>query len=216
MSGHGLVCGVGVNDADYDVMMYVDGKRVKCPYYKTWTSMITRCYSDNYHNIRSTYKDCTVCDEWLVFSNFKKWMEQQVWNGKSLDKDIIVEGNCVYSPSTCAFVSYRANAFVRKGKQHSNLPIGVSMQGSKYKAQCMSGGYLGLFSNPELAHNAWLRKKRELAIELARSESDKRVSSALLKRYYGNIPNADFDFYMETADMAGMMFKEWFDEKDEI
>ena len=76
-----LVSGVGINDADYEVQKYtvVSGKRKRiwiCPYYITWTHMLQRCYSEKSQLKHPTYKGCTVCDEWLIFSNFKTWMEQ--------------------------------------------------------------------------------------------------------------------------------------------
>ena len=61
---------------------------------------------------RPAYKDVVVRQEWLTFSNFKRWMEKQDWEGKQLDKDIIVLGNKVYSPETCAFVLGVTNGFI--------------------------------------------------------------------------------------------------------
>lgn len=47
---------------------------------------------------------CSVCEEWLTFSNFKRWMEQQDYEGKALDKDLLVSQNKTYSSETCVFV----------------------------------------------------------------------------------------------------------------
>lgn len=44
-------------------------------------------------------------------------------------------------------------------------------------------GYLGLFSTPEEAHEAWRKRKHELAQLVADTESDMRVVEALKKRY---------------------------------
>ena len=41
--------------------------------YKTWHNMIIRCYSNNYHQKEPSYKECSVCEEWLNFQNFAKW-----------------------------------------------------------------------------------------------------------------------------------------------
>ena len=97
MNPRKLVCGVGINDADYAVVEwetigYVNGKQNQkrvweCPYYKVWGSMLKRCYSDKYQERYQTYKGCTVSEEWLTFSNFKNWMEKQDWEGKHLDKE---------------------------------------------------------------------------------------------------------------------------------
>jgi hypothetical protein len=48
----------------------------------------------------------------LYATAFKKWMEQQDWDGKCLDKDIIAPGSKLYSPETCAFVLKATNLFV--------------------------------------------------------------------------------------------------------
>lgn len=58
---------------------------------------------------KPTYEGCTVCDEWLYFSNFKKWFDENYIEGFQLDKDIIIRGNKVYSPQTCCFVPKEIN-----------------------------------------------------------------------------------------------------------
>ena len=104
-----LVYGVGINDADYQVNPTIDGSRVMCPAYSAWHSMIERCYSEKYHDKKPTYKECYVCDEWLYFLKFKSWMEKQDYKGKELDKDILIQGNKVYSPETRIFVDKTIN-----------------------------------------------------------------------------------------------------------
>lgn len=48
--GKGLVAGIGINDAGYPIAKFgktVNGKKViewVCPFYKTWSSMLQRCY----------------------------------------------------------------------------------------------------------------------------------------------------------------------------
>ena len=110
----GTVYGVGTNDAGYaiQVMESVRGANGKpkqriiwfCPFYRRWVHMLERCYSERYQEKKPTYIGCTVCEEWLRFSNFKSWMETQDWEGKHLDKDLLVEGNKIYSPDTCILV----------------------------------------------------------------------------------------------------------------
>jgi hypothetical protein len=193
-----LVCGVGVNDANYNVYLHeiVDGKwKVVwiCPFYRAWTSMLTRCYSDKVHTRKLTYIGCTVCGEWLIFSNFKLWMEQQDWEGKQLDKDLLETGNKEYSPSNCVFVPQIVNSFLTdRGNDRGAYPIGVYFKNdsNKFKAQCSNPftkrqEYLGLFDCPDQAHLAWKRRKHELACQLADSEyvTDERVAKALRTRY---------------------------------
>lgn len=127
------ICGVGVNDADYTTQVCdsvtVNGKQRnkviwRCPFYCRWTSMISRCYGKQ---VKEYYNNCTVCDEWLLFSNFRKWMIEQDWENKSLDKDILVKGNREYHPDKCCFVHRDINAlFTSAGKVRGEYPIGVT------------------------------------------------------------------------------------------
>lgn len=106
-----MLFGVGINDADYPVTTNKDGKSVSCPFFSKWSWMLYRCYDPVTLNNNPRYRGCFVCDEWLTFSNFKKWMEAQEWEGMELDKDIIIEGNKTYCPEACAFVHLRTNRF---------------------------------------------------------------------------------------------------------
>ena len=193
-----LVYGVGVNDADYNVYETenVDGKRKNiwmCPFYVTWTSMLVRCYSEKLHARLPTYKDCTVCDEWLIFSNFKTWMEKQNWEGKALDKDLLVPNNKIYSPEYCVFIDSKINNFILDTKASRGLYLlGVTWEKSrnKFKAQCSNpftgkSENLGRFENEYQAHLAWKARKHELACQLADSEycNDPRLAEALHTRY---------------------------------
>ena len=193
-----LVEGVGINDADYVIArneILLSGKQRRtwvCPFYSKWTEMIKRCYSEKYQTNKPTYRGCTVCEEWLTFSNFKAWMEQQDWEGKQLDKDLLVKGNKVYSPDTCIFVDNIVNAFTTE-REHGRgeYMIGVSWQKAnrKFRAACSNTNgkqeYLGLFDTELEAHLAWKKRKHEYACQLAESElvSDPRLAEALKTRY---------------------------------
>ena len=196
-----LVCGVGVNDLGYRTQVYEDvtkdgGKRVrktvfKCKYYAAWKNMLERCYSKKYLEINPTYIGTSVCSEWLSATAFKKWMEQQNWQGKCLDKDIIVPRSKLYSPETCAFVLEATNLFVlARDASRGEYPVGVNLHKptGKYRARCRNpfsgkNEHLGLFSTPEEAHEAWRKHKHDLAQRVAATESDMRVVEALKKRY---------------------------------
>ncbi|CAL9956946.1 HNH endonuclease [Vibrio phage K63] len=191
-----LVCGVGVNDAKYKVNKYqmVNGKQVSvwvCPFYHRWKSMLRRCYSDSCHKVQPTYKGCEVCDDWLVFSNFKRWMENQDWSGKQLDKDLLIPGNKIYSPDACVFVSKQLNMFTTdSAASRGDYPIGVFFNGreEKIQSQCRNPftgkqENLGFFDCEIKAHKEWLKRKHQLACELAKHQSDERLSLALMSRY---------------------------------
>lgn len=193
------VCGIGVNDADYNVVRYrnyydENGKRTKlkeweCPFYRRWHNMLTRCYSQSSLKKYPTYTDCTVCDEWLVFSNFKAWMEKQDWEGKHLDKDLLVKDNKEYCPHACLFIDSKLNTFLQMPRRMNGLPDGVSSRSTgKYQAQCndpFTGKrvHIGVYGSIEDAHIAWKLAKRNHAIALAEAETDDRIKQALLNRY---------------------------------
>ena len=196
-----LVYGVGINDVDYVVQKwetigYVNGVRKQkrvwiCPYYRVWAGMLMRCYSTKYQERNPTYKGCNVSEEWKRFSNFRKWMMTQDWEGKQLDKDLLFEGNKIYSAETCVFVSPMVNAFVNdKSNDRGEWLIGVcwDKEGGKFKSRCRNPftkkqEYLGLFTCEQEAHKAWLKRKLELAYLLAAEQTDERVSKALVERY---------------------------------
>lgn len=185
-----LVQGIGVNDADYITEKRVNKKTIWfCPFYQKWKDMLKRCYSENYQRKYSTYKGCTVCNEWLTFSNFKAWMETQDWQGNQLDKDILFEGNKLYSPETCVFVDSSVNSFLLDcAARRGEYPIGVHWDKriNKYVAQVRVNNkrkHLGCFNDPNDAHLTWLKAKQEALLILIEDVEDQRIADALLKRY---------------------------------
>ena len=179
-----LVYGVGVNDSDYMVNPKVNGKNNICQFYAKWSGMLKRCYSDRYLKGRPTYEGCKVCEEWLTFSAFKLWMTKQDWVGKELDKDLLVQGNKIYSPRSCIFVSRRVNTLlVDCGASRGEFMIGVSIAINKYSAHCSTpeGNYrIGYFKSELEAHEAYCDIKYKLIAEVAANEGEP-VKSALLR-----------------------------------
>ncbi len=103
-----LVYGVGVNDADYKVQKFKteNGKKIQlwiCPFYSKWKEMLRRCYSIQEKERSPCYTQASTVEHWHIFSNFKSWMETQDWEGKQLDKDLLVKDNKTYGPDTCLF-----------------------------------------------------------------------------------------------------------------
>lgn len=196
-----LVYGVGINDADhvvqrFETIGYVNGKQKNkliwvCPYYKAWKGMLKRCYSAKYQEQQPTYKGCSVSEDWLTFSNFRSWMEKQEWEGMQLDKDLLVEGNKIYSAEACVFVTQMVNSFTNDcGASRGEWLIGVywHKRDKKFQSSCSNPftqkiEYLGLFETEQEAHAAWAKRKLELAHELAAIQTDPRVAKALIDRY---------------------------------
>ena len=193
-----LVHGVGRNDADYtqritEELPRLDGKRNQkiiwiCPFYRRWVEMIRRCYSETSLTKNPTYIGCSVCEEWLTFSNFKSWMETQDWEGKQLDKDLLVYKNKVYSPNTCCFIPTKINTFLISPNKHSgSYMLGVYFSHSRgmYVAQCRTGDgknkNLGGYSVELDAHRAWQEFKYGMTMDYSKEAIDCRVKEGLLR-----------------------------------
>lgn len=141
--------------------------------YTLWKDMLARCYNPNVLKRYPTYIGCTVCKEWLLFSNFKKWFDENYIEGYDLDKDIIIKGNKVYSPETCCFVPHKLNCTINKcQRSRGELPIGVSFDKSrqKYIAGLRVGMVkkcLGRFDTSIAAFKAYKAAKEQFVKELA-------------------------------------------------
>lgn len=179
------VYGVGVNDSKTPVSVYKDGRQTKKPVYAIWAGMLKRCYADSYKKDRPTYSDCTVCEEWHLYSRFEKWMIAQDWVGKQLDKDVIKPGNNVYSPDTCCFVDAEVNGLI-KSPFKGNLPPGVSLHkdGGSYEAKISIENKqhrIGFYKTIDDAAKAYAKAKSDRIAEVAMRQSDERIKNGLLR-----------------------------------
>jgi len=186
-----LVSGVGIND-DSRATTYFDGSRyIQCPFYMAWHGMLSRCYNPSVQAKNKSYIGCSVAPEWLVFSKFKQWMISKEWDGNQLDKDLLTQGNKVYGPRECAFISQSLNKFtIDRVNERGDMPLGVSLckRKNKFRADCNNPftgkkETIGRFNTPEEAHNAWRHRKHQLAMVYADMQSDQRVADALRVRY---------------------------------
>jgi hypothetical protein len=212
------IYGVGINDSDYLTQETVDGKRIICPFYQKWKGMLERCYSRAYTNRTGSkaYKDSTVCEEWLVFSVFKTWMESQQWQGLDLDKDMMYPGNKLYSPETCAFIPRKINVlFTDRRRSKGDYPLGVHKRKpgkdmvNDYSKPFVSEGFtgeknkhLGVYATATEAHRAWQLGK----IQVLRAVVDEWKSFEHYKELVGKTVlsvadkiQSDFDLGRETT-----------------
>lgn len=159
--------------------------------YIRWHDMIHRCYNEKFHARQPQYSECTVCEEWLNFSNFKVWYESNLYGDEKLDldKDILYKENKIYSPETCCLVPHVINTlFINGKKNRGELPIGVYLDKdrNKYRA-CMAfmgkRVKLGRFETPELAFARYKEYKEDFIKDLA-------------EQYKGEIPNKVYDVMM--------------------
>ena len=141
---------------------------------KVWISMRTRCCKISKNN--STYKDCTICEEWFDFANFKKWFDnnyrydlEEKGIKLALDKDLLSKDKKNYSPDTCVFLPYNVNAFLsNKYKNNKSGYIGVTWHKNLNKWEARINDFetrkikaLGVYKDLEKAGKAYkdARKK---------------------------------------------------------
>lgn len=161
-----LVYGVGINDFDGSVTETGLSKKI----YKLWMGILQRCYT-KINAKRRSYEDCSVSADWLYFSNFRTWALQNYVDGYSIDKDILVKSNKVYSPETCCFVPQEINSLIVGQKsRRGTLPIGVSKKGNKYRAIIRKNCKyirIGEFFTIEEAFLAYKKEKEQHIKEVA-------------------------------------------------
>ena len=188
-----MVWGAGFNDKTRPV--FVDGKKVK--EYALWQSMLQRCFSEKYQTLYTTYKGCSVSDNFLNYSFFYDWCQEQIGFGKvdekgrswCLDKDLLFVDNKTYSETTCVFLPQEINKFFNDyGNDRGEYPLGVCFdkRDCKFVARCWVNGkrqYLGNFNTPEEAFAAYKPFKEALCKQLAlkwQSEIDQRLFNTMM------------------------------------
>jgi len=181
--------------ARFDVTETCNGEFGKI--YRAWKSMLTRCYDEKYLLQHPTYQKCSVCTDWLLFSNFLKWAldkDNGFAEGYHLDKDIRVKGCKVYSPQTCCFVPREINdMLVKPSNKSGGLPICITKRNNLYYASHgiallgkTKAKSLGYFRDIESAFAAYKESKEAYIKEVAQKYFDdgkitKRVYDALMK-----------------------------------
>lgn len=166
------VQGQGIND--------FNGSTKKEYSYRLWVNLLYRTTNTERHKTLPTYADATICEEWLSYSAFKEWFDNPAngyMEGYSLDKDILVKGNKIYSPQTCCFIPQDVNAiFTKRKANRGKYPIGVHMgNNGKYCAMLWENGerkYLGYYDTPEEAFNIY---------KVAKEKYIKSVAETLFK-----------------------------------
>ncbi len=161
-----IIFGVGIND--------YDGSTNNLRSYRIWHEMISRCYGSRGQERRPTYKDCDVCEEWLRFSSYKKWYDENFIDGFDVDKDLLshVDEKKMYSPRNCVFLPPEINGFLVRKKTADGKMIGVHLYGTSYIVTCGSK-YLGSFKNRDDAIQVYKEEKKRQAVSLAEKWRDK-------------------------------------------
>ena len=150
--------------------------------YSVWNNIRLRCYNLNCRGSLPTYEGCTMSEDFLVFSKFKEWYNNQIGceqDGWHVDKDLLFKGNKVYSAETCVLLPPEINsAIVVHNRGSNNLPMGVTYNRTKTRYRAMiqrKGGreYLGTYDTPEEAFYAYKPVKEAYIKSIAEKWKDK-------------------------------------------
>lgn len=192
---HKSVFDIGIIGYKYPVSL--NNKTTK--EYNAWSGVLRRCFDNKIQDKRCTYKNVTCCDEWLLYENFYEWLHSQEnfdkWydgNRWAVDKDILIKGNKIYSPSTCCLVPININSlFIKSNANRGDLPIGVLKKHNLFVARCNSPftnkrEHLGIYNTPEEAFKAYKKRKEEIIeevaeIEYAKGNITKKCYDAMIK-----------------------------------
>lgn len=185
-----LLYGVGYNyGREYDTI-FGEGRAVS---YQVWRDMLKRCYKEDIHltSRNKSYIGCTVAEEWHDYQVFAKWYcsHDCYGAGYQIDKDLLFEGNKIYSPETCTLVPKVINNLIKDSSStRGKYPQGVSWhkRDNKYRAKIVVDGkskHLGNFDCPDKAFKTYKKAKeahvRKVALEWV-GEIESKVFDALM------------------------------------
>ena len=143
--------------------------------YTTWRNMITRCFSEEYKLKNPTYKNVTVCEDWLDFGKFQIWHNETfLGEGFEIDKDLLQQDveNKIYSPETCIWLPKKVNSFLTN-MQRSNTSgyVGVRKHYRKWTSSISIDGvrhHLGYYDTLEEASKSY-QEARSIQAEKVKS-----------------------------------------------
>lgn len=161
--------------------------------YAAWHGVMQRCYDPKMQAKSPTYKGCAVADEWHNFQVFAEWFYSQKYykSGFEVDKDLLVEGNKIYSHNTCCVVPKELNVLFNKSLALKGIePTGVNYQPriNKFQARVSINGervYLGVFKCPYEAEAVYKKAKQDYVktkIEEWKGKVEDSVITALYRK----------------------------------
>lgn len=177
------VFGFGINDAEIEAT----DKR-----YVLWSSIIRRSYSEVYHKRKPSYKDVRVSEDWRRLSNFIKDIEKlpnfdlSISENWELDKDLLGEGQKLYSKGTCCFLPRELNTlFTSESKKGLKTGVFYNKRLGKFTASINRGGkarsHIGVYEKEEEAHFNYCKEKQKYLDSLILKYDDKLPENVKLK-----------------------------------
>lgn len=141
-----------------------------------WRNMIARCYDPKTHKLKPYYALCTADIEWLNFSNYREWhKENAMGNNKlDLDKDVLIQGNTVYSPDTCTLIPHFINTIFEERGLETNIVL--NNKTGKYDVTMSVLGKredVGTFDTEEEARQGFLDYKKNYIRTIAQKSKGK-------------------------------------------
>ncbi len=134
--------------------------------YSAWIHMFERCYCPKRLARRPKYKGCTVCPEWHNFQVFAEWFYKNYIDGYELDKDIKINGNKIYSPEACMFVTTADNSEKANAKEYAFLsPKGELVNIYNLSKFCRNNNLntlsmYAVYGERQTKHKGWTRQNK--------------------------------------------------------
>lgn len=165
--------------------------KIKCKSFSQWNDMIKRATGSRFKEMKPTYKDCTVSENFKDFNYFHNWCLCQNGYGLDnfeLDKDILIKGNKHYSEDTCCFVPPEINSLILSCKgSRGEFPIGVTKVKStgKYITQVRRKRLGKYYSTSSYVEEAFLKYKNvkedyiKYLADIYKDNLDEKVYNAL-------------------------------------
>lgn len=167
--------------------------------YRIWVAILTACYDAHYINKKPSTMYHTVCDEWLDYQVFAKWLLNLGYYDSTVfvfNQSLLGKGSTVYSPETCCYIPIRIrNHLITTRKRGEGiLPQGVTWckRTGSYVAQISLNKHtsLGRFDRVSLAALAYKEAKENYVKDVAneyKHELEPRVYDALMSWTYTSI-----------------------------
>lgn len=161
--------------------------------YAAWHGIMQRCYDPKMQAKSPTYKGCTVHPEWHNFQVFAEWFygQRHYKVGFEVDKDLLVDGNKVYSPHFCCVVPQELNVLFNDNLAAKGVePTGVNYQSriNRFQARISINNerlYLGVFKCPREAEAVYKKAKQNYVkgkIEEWKGKVEDSVITALYRK----------------------------------